>query len=79
MSKSLWDLLQGEECLVKGFKPQLTENYRIRLMELGFSPGETISCAISPSLGAPKMYRINNTCYSLDDKIAKLIETDVRS
>jgi Fe2+ transport system protein FeoA len=41
---------------------------------LGFHPGEHISCVLSPSLGAPKLYRVNNTVYSLDDSIASLIE-----
>jgi hypothetical protein len=32
-----------------------------------------ISCVLSPSLGAPKLYRVNNSVYSLDDSVASLI------
>jgi Fe2+ transport system protein FeoA len=39
-------------------------------MEFGFYPGETVSCLQSPGFGAPKVYRVNNTIYSLDDEIA---------
>ena len=39
-------------------------------MEFGFYPGETVSCLQSPAFGAPKVFRVNNTIYSLDDEIA---------
>ena len=75
MSKSLWDLDQGEACLVAGFSPELGEDYRMRLMELGFHPGERVICMLAPKLGAPKLYRVHNSIYSLDDLIAKLVNT----
>jgi Fe2+ transport system protein FeoA len=39
-------------------------------MELGFHPGELVSCMQAPALGAPKVYRVANTVFSLDDQIA---------
>lgn len=73
MSKTLWDLTQGEDCLVEGFAASLDDDYRIRLMELGFHPGEKVSCIQVPSMGAPRLYRVHNTVYSLDDRIANLV------
>jgi len=52
----------------------LEESYRVRLMELGFHPGELVICVQVPRLGAPKLYRVHNTIYSLDDQIASLVE-----
>lgn len=75
MNKTLWDLVQGEQCLVSGFNDNLDESYRVRLMELGFHPGEMVSCIQVPRLGAPKLYRVHNTIYSLDDQIASLVDT----
>jgi len=75
MNKTLWDLIQGEQCLVSGFHQDLDESYRVRLMELGFHPGELVSCVQAPRLGAPKLYRVHNTIYSLDDQIASMVET----
>lgn len=75
MNKTLWDLIQGEQCLVLGFHPDLEESYRVRLMELGFHPGELVSCVQTLKLGAPKLYRVHNTIYSLDDQIARMVET----
>ena len=39
-------------------------------MEFGFHPGETVSCVQSLAFGAPKVYRVSNTVYSLDDEVA---------
>ncbi|KRP17978.1 MAG: ferrous iron transport protein A [Porticoccaceae bacterium] len=70
---TLWDLKQGTSATVASFVATLESSYRVRLMELGFHPGETIACVLAPSLGAPKLYRVNNTVYSLDDSVASLI------
>lgn len=74
MMKTLWDLIQGEKCLVEGFHTELDQSYRVRLMELGFYPGELVTCIQTPGLGAPRLYRVHNTIYSLDDDIAKLVD-----
>jgi Fe2+ transport system protein FeoA len=74
MIKTLWDLMQGQACLVQGFSQALDENYRVRLMELGFHPGETVTCVQAPRLGAPKLYLVHNTIYSLDDRIATMVD-----
>lgn len=71
---TLWDLTQGASAKVSRFKADIENGYRTRLSELGFHPGEQIACVLSPRLGAPKLYRVNNTVYSLDDSIASLIE-----
>ena len=69
-STSLWSLRAGERCRIESFDDKLAESYRIRMMELGFHPGETVSCVQSPALGAPKVYRVSNTMFSLDDEVA---------
>ena len=71
---TLWDLKQGACATVDSFCSALQGEYRTRLSELGFHPGEQIACVLSPSLGAPKLYRVNNTVYSLADSVASLIK-----
>ena len=71
---TLWDVTPGDKVQVQGFSNQLNENYRRRLMELGFHEGEAVTCVQAPRLGAPRLYRVQNTIYSLDDNIAKLID-----
>jgi len=70
MDTSLWSLKTGDHCEILGYDNALDDKYRIRLMEFGFHPGETVSCLQSLAFGAPKVYRVSNTVYSLDDEVA---------
>jgi Fe2+ transport system protein FeoA len=70
MKRSLWSLKAGQRCEILGFDQALAENYRTRMMEFGFHPGETVSCVQSLAFGAPKVYRVSNTIYSLDEEVA---------
>lgn len=73
MTVSLWTLTRGQWGAIDGFDEALQDAYRIRLMELGFHPGERVSCLQAPALGAPKVYRVANTVFSLDDQIASYV------
>lgn len=70
---TLWTLHPGQLAEVTGFGDGLAEPYRVRLMEFGFHPGETVSCLLEPGLGAPKVFRVSNTVFSLDDDIARRV------
>jgi len=70
MKLNLWSLKSGDRCEILGYDNALDEKYRIRLMEFGFHPGETVSCLHAVAFGAPKVYRVSNTVYSLDDEVA---------
>ncbi|MDJ0878590.1 MAG: FeoA family protein [Halieaceae bacterium] len=76
MSTSLWSLRAGDEGRITGFDDALAENYRVRLMELGFHPGETVACLQAPAFGAPKVFRVSNTVFSLDDEVAAHINIE---
>lgn len=71
MTLSLWSLARGEAAVIEDFDDALPEAYRNRLMEMGFHPGETVSCLHAPALGAPRVYRVSNSTFSLDDEIAR--------
>lgn len=70
VNPSLWSLNAGDRCEILGYDDALAEKYRIRLMEFGFHPGEFVTCLQSPSFGAPKVYQVSNTVFSLDDEVA---------
>ena len=74
---SLWSLRAGDRCLIEGFDDALAASYRTRMMELGFHPGEEVTCLRAPILGAPKVYRVSNTIFSLDDEVAAHISVTV--
>ena len=75
--KTLWSLQAGEQARITGFDETLAENYRVRLMELGFHPGEVVSCLQAPSFGAPKVYRVANTIFSIDDEVGSHIGINI--
>ena len=77
MTQSLWSLEAGDLAVIDGFDQSLAENYQIRLMELGFHAGEQVTCVQSPALGAPKVYRVSNTVFSLDNEVAEHIAVRV--
>ena len=68
---------QGKRCEIIGFQSGLDNNYRKRLRDLGFHRGETVTCVLTPKLGAPRLYRVHNTVYSLDDQVAIQIQTRI--
>jgi Fe2+ transport system protein FeoA len=70
MTPNLWSLNSGDCCEILGYDDALEDKYRVRLMEFGFHPGESVSCLQSLAFGAPKVYRVSNTVYSLDDEVA---------
>jgi Fe2+ transport system protein FeoA len=70
MNSSLWTLKAGDRCEILGYDDALDDKYRIRLMEFGFHPGESVECVQALAFGAPKVYRVSNTIFSLDDEVA---------
>lgn len=67
---SLWVLPPGETRVIVGYDDALAANYRVRLMELGFHVGESVTCLQAPGLGAPRVYRVSNSVFSLDREVA---------
>ena len=73
---SLWTLKAGDRGRITDIDNFLSEHYRVRLMELGFHPGEVVQCVQSPGLGAPRAFRVSNTVFSLDDEVATHIKVE---
>ena len=75
--QSLWSMKAGESCEILAYDDILAGPYRVRLMEFGFHPGETVVCLQAPAFGAPKVYRVSNTIFSLDDEVATHIRVRI--
>ena len=73
---NLWNLKSGQSATITGFDAKLDTRYRHRVEELGFRPNAKVSCLKAPAFGAPKVYRINNSVFSLEDTIASLLLAD---
>lgn len=79
MTLTLWSLKAGDRCEILAFDDALDEKYRVRLMEFGFHPGEFVNCLQSPAFGAPKVYQVSNTVFSLDDEVASHVRVRVEA
>lgn len=79
MSQTLWSLEAGDQCEIIGYDDVLADNYRVRMMEFGFHAGESVTCLQSPSFGAPKVYQVSNTIFSLDDEVADHIQVVLKN
>jgi len=77
--QSLWTLARGEAGVIESYDETLPEIYRNRLMELGFHPGERVTCLQAPALGAPRVYRVSNSTFSLDDEIARFLQVRIEA
>ena len=71
--KALWDLRPGEAAMVTGFGDGLSVAYQGRVMEFGFQPGARVQCLLNPGFGAPRVYSISNSVFSLDKEIAAAV------
>jgi Fe2+ transport system protein FeoA len=74
-NSTLWQLKSGESCLLVGFDDSLDPKYKERVSELGFRPKTKVSCLKSPSFGAPKVYQVSNSVFSLEESVASGIFT----
>lgn len=79
MTLTLWSLKAGDRVEILAYDDALAEKYRIRLMEFGFHPGEWVTCLQSPAFGAPKVYQVSNTVFSLDDEVAAHVRVRLES
>lgn len=79
MTRSLWSLRAGDRCEILSYDDALADKYRIRMLEFGFHPGESVTCVQSLAFGAPKVYRVSNTIFSLDDEVASHVQVRLMS
>lgn len=70
---SLWALPMHTSAVLVGFDSALSERYRGRLQEFGFHLGEQVCCQHRTGFGAPRVYRVSNATYSLDQELAEHI------
>ena len=73
---TLWELKRYEKAFIKGFSEKMPEAYAIRLRELGFDQGVSISCERIAILGGPRTYQLGDSIFSLDKDIGSLVEVE---
>lgn len=73
---NLWQLKAGQSCRIIGLDSKLDPRYQERVLELGFRPHTKVQCLRSSAFGAPKVYRVSSSVFSLDDSIAACIQIE---
>ncbi len=77
LSKSMARLAPGQIAEILSFSDDLSESFLTRLRELGFREGEVVRCVRHLPLGAPPVFEICGTNYSVDFDVASQIQTRV--
>ena len=70
---TLWTLQQGRSGVVSHLGRELSEALATRLNDLGFRAGQRVHCIHQPGFGAPRVYRVNGSTYSLDNQLAEQV------
>ena len=70
---TLSDLPLNAPAELVGFTDTLSARYRGRLQAFGFHSGEEISCQQQPGFGAPRVFRVSNATYCLDQELAQQV------
>lgn len=69
----LWDLQKLQTGRIDRLDEGLSEAFRRRLLDLGFSPGEPVECLRVTPFGAPRVYRMGDSVFSLPQEIAQQV------
>ena len=70
---TLWTLRQGRSGVVSHLSSGLSGALATRLTDLGFRAGQRVHCIHQPGFGAPRVYRVNGSTYSLDNQLAEQV------
>ncbi|NCN41315.1 ferrous iron transport protein A [bacterium] len=70
---SIWNLEEESEVIVTAFCPTMNEQHVKRFNELGFRMGEPVKCVQRTPLGAPRIFQVNSTVFSLSKEDASRI------
>ena len=74
LSRHLLELKPNEEGQIHGFSEDLPAEYTSRLRELGFREGEFVRCLRRPPMGAPRIFEIGGTVFSIEASLAGQIQ-----
>ncbi|MBP9708580.1 MAG: ferrous iron transport protein A [Oligoflexales bacterium] len=77
-SCTLLDLKTNQEAQILSLSSNINSANATRLRELGFREGEFVRCLKTPPFGAPHVYLICGSVFSMEAEIAKEIVSKIR-
>lgn len=78
-SKTLIELSTNQKAQIVGFSSKLSVAYMTRLRELGFREGELVKCLKTPPLGAPRVFEVCGSVFSVESEIACECEIEIHN
>lgn len=69
---SLWNMSKGQKAQISHLDIKTAEHLR-RIQELGFEPGETVTCLKITPFGSPRVYQVGPCVFSLSQELAEKI------
>lgn len=76
---TLWDLPENQSAAIRSFGPSLNDRQRKRLEDIGFRIGETILCFKRTPFQSPRLYRSEESVFSLTREIAEQILLEAKA
>jgi Fe2+ transport system protein FeoA len=76
--KTLIELSTNQWAQITGFSSKLSVAYLTRLRELGFREGELVKCLKTPPLGAPRVFEVCGSVFSVESEIARECEIEIQ-
>jgi ferrous iron transport protein A len=73
IAMTLWEMPNKTSAAVLALNDDLSQSIKTRLNEMGFLPGELLTCLKRSPFGGPLVVQIQDCVYSLDQQLAKNI------
>lgn len=67
---TLWDMPKNSKATVTGLNAELLSDLQLRLNEMGFMPGEMLTCIKRSPFNGPLVIQIQDCVYSLEKQLA---------
>jgi Fe2+ transport system protein FeoA len=67
---TLWDMPKNSKATVTGLNTEILSDLQLRLNEMGFMPGEMLTCIKRSPFNGPLVIQIQDCVYSLDKQLA---------
>lgn len=73
---SLLDLRPNDQATITSIHASMPDDYRLRLIELGFAEGERVTCVRLTPFAGPPVYKIGDSVFSIASDVAALVEVE---
>jgi ferrous iron transport protein A len=67
---TLWDMPKNSKATVTGLNTELLSDLQLRLNEMGFMPGEMLTCIRRSPFNGPLVLQIQDCVYSVEKQLA---------